>query len=149
MVRCGSEPFSIYYVPTIYVGEYVAKGRAADGAPVWLQMIKIHEDTFRRAMAAGVKIAFGTDVGGFDWNIDPAIEFGEMVRFGMTPAQALQSATFSASKLLRMQDTVGTLDVGKNADVVAVPGNPLQDISLLQKVNFVMKGGVVYKQPKP
>lgn len=139
----------IYYVPTIYVGEYVAKGRAADGAPVWLQMIKIHEDTFRRAMAAGVKIAFGTDVGGFDWNIDPAIEFGEMVRFGMTPAQALQSATFSASKLLRMQDTVGTLDVGKNADVVAVPGNPLQDISLLQKVNFVMKGGVVYKQPKP
>ncbi|HET9087324.1 MAG TPA: amidohydrolase family protein [Acidobacteriaceae bacterium] len=137
----------IYYVPTIYVGEYVAKGRAADGAPVWLQMIKIHEETFRRALAAGVKIAFGTDVGGFDWNIDPAIEFGEMVKFGMTPALALQSATSSAAQLLRMQKEVGTLEAGKNADVVAVPGNPLQDATVLQKVNFVMKGGVVYKRP--
>jgi len=137
----------IYYVPTIYVGEYVAKGRAADGAPVWLQMIKIHEETFRRAMAAGVKIAFGTDVGGFDWNIDPAIEFGEMVKFGMTPVQALHSATSSAAQLLRMENEVGTLEVGKNADVVAVPGNPLQDATMLQKVNFVMKGGVIYKRP--
>jgi imidazolonepropionase-like amidohydrolase len=62
----------IFYVPTIYVGEYVAQGRAATGAPVWLKMIAIHEDTFRRAMQAGVKIAFGTDAGGFDWKINPA-----------------------------------------------------------------------------
>lgn len=137
----------IYYVPTIYVGEYVAKGRAADGAPVWLQMIDIHKETFHRAMAAGVKIAFGTDVGGFDWNIDPAIEFGEMVKFGMTPAQALHAATSSAAKLLRMQDEVGTLEPGKDADVMAVRGNPLQDITTMQKADFVMKGGVVYKRP--
>lgn len=137
----------IYYVPTIYVGEYVAKGRAAEGAPVWLQMIEIHQETFRRAMAAGVKIAFGTDAGGFDWNIDPAIEFGEMVKFGMTPVQALRSATSSAAQLMRMQKEVGTLEAGKNADVVAVPGNPLQDATVLQKVDFVMKGGVIYKQP--
>ena len=137
----------IYYVPTIYVGEYVAKGRAADGAPVWLKMIDIHEETFRRVMAAEVKIAFGTDVGGFDWNIDPAIEFGEMVKFGMTPAQAIHAATTSAARLLRMQNEIGTLGSGKDADVVAVPGNPLLDVTVLQRVNFVMKGGTVYKQP--
>ena len=72
----------IYYVPTLFVGEYVAEGRAAEGAKVWVDMIKIHEDTFRRAMKAGVKIAFGTDAGGFDWKIDPAKEFAVMVRYG-------------------------------------------------------------------
>lgn len=137
----------IFYVPTIYVGEYVAKGRAAAGAPVWLQMIQIHEDTFRRALQGGVKIAFGTDVGGFDWNIDQAVEFPEMVKFGMTPAQALHAATSTAAQLLRMQSEVGTLQAGKFADVVAVPGDPLADITVMQKVNFVMKGGVVYKKP--
>ena len=137
----------IYYIPTIYVGEYVAKGRAEEGAPVWLQMIKIHQDTFHRAMAAGVKIAFGTDAGGFDWNVDPAIEFGEMVKFGMTPAQAIHAATSSAAQLLRMQNEVGTLETGKDADVVGVPGNPLRDITVMQKADFVMKGGVVYKRP--
>jgi imidazolonepropionase-like amidohydrolase len=85
----------IFYVPTIYVGEYVAQGRAATGAPVWLKMIAIHEDTFRRAMKAGVKIAFGTDAGGFDWKINPAKEFSSMVKFGMTPAQAIRAATSS------------------------------------------------------
>src|SRR5499433_2704808 len=90
----------IYYVPTIYVGEYVAQGRAATGARVWLDMIKIHGDTFQRAVKSGVKIAFGTDVGGFDWKVNPAKEFTSMVKFGMTPAQAIESATRSASELL-------------------------------------------------
>ncbi len=75
------------------VGEYVAEGRAKAGAPVWKQMGEIHERTFRRALKAGVKIAFGTDVGGFDWHINPAREFGWMVKYGMTPEQALRSAT--------------------------------------------------------
>ncbi|HEY6350343.1 MAG TPA: amidohydrolase family protein, partial [Candidatus Angelobacter sp.] len=83
----------IYYIPTIYVGEYVAQGRAAAGAKVWLDMIKIHEETFHRALNAGVKIVFGTDVGGFDWGIDPAVEFRFMVKYGMTPAQAIRAAT--------------------------------------------------------
>jgi imidazolonepropionase-like amidohydrolase len=137
----------IYYIPTFFVGEYVAQGRANAGAPVWLQMIKIHADTFRRALKAGVKIAFGTDVGGFDWSIDPAVEFPLMVKYGMTPAQALRAATTSAAELLDMQNDVGSVAPGKYADIVAVKGDPLADISLLQKIDFVMKGGEIYKSP--
>jgi imidazolonepropionase-like amidohydrolase len=135
----------IFYVPTIYVGEYVAQGRANAGAKVWLDMLKIHEDTFRRAMSAGVKIAFGTDVGGFDWGIDPAVEFRYMVKYGMTPAQAIRAATSSAAELLGMQNDVGSVAVGKYADIVAVKGDPLADVSVLEHVDFVMKGGEIYK----
>jgi imidazolonepropionase-like amidohydrolase len=137
----------IWYVPTIFVGEYVAQGRAAGGAPVWLKMLQIHEDTFRRAMKAGVKIAFGTDAGGFDWKANPAKEFGYMVKWGMMPAQAIRAATASAAALLDMQDKVGTIEPGKLADIVAVPGDPLKDVTVMEQVNFVMKGGVVYKNP--
>ena len=115
----------IFYVPTIFVGEYVAQGRAAEGAPVWVKMIQIHEDTFRRAMKAGVKIAFGTDAGGFDWKVNPAKEFASMVKFGMTPAQAIRSATSMAAELLGEKDSLGTIEAGKLADIVAVPGDPL------------------------
>lgn len=135
----------IYYVPTIYVGEYVAEGRAAAGARVWLDMIKIHQETFRRALNAGVKIAFGTDVGGFDWGIDPAVEFPYMVKYGMTPIQAVRSATTTAAEMLGMQKDVGSIDAGKYADIVALKGDPLADITLLQKIDFVMKGGEIYK----
>ena len=137
----------IYYVPTIFVGEYVAQGRAAAGAPVWVKMIQIHEETFRRAMKAGVKIAFGTDAGGFDWKVNPAKEFASMVKFGMTPAQAIRAATVTAAELLGMQDSLGTLEEGKLADIVAVPGDPLSDVMVMEKVDFVMKGGVVRKRP--
>jgi imidazolonepropionase-like amidohydrolase len=136
----------IYYVPTLFVGEYVAEGRAAEGAKVWVDMIKIHEDTFRRALKAGVKVAFGTDVGGFDWKIDPAKEFAIMVKYGMTPAQALHSSNMSAAELLGMQDEIGSIEPGKFADIVAVPSDPLQDIKQLEKVDFVMKGGTVYRE---
>lgn len=137
----------IYYVPTIYVGEYVAQGRAAEGAPVWVKMIQIHEDTFRRAMKAGVKIAFGTDAGGFDWKVNPAKEFSSMVKFGMTPAQAIRSATVTAAELLGVKDSLGTVEPGKLADVVAVPGDPLNDVTVMEKVDFVMKGGAVMRRP--
>jgi len=137
----------IYYVPTIFVGAYVAQGRAAEGAPVWMKMLKVHEDTFRRARAAGVKIAFGTDAGGFAWTENPAQEFPYMVKWGMTPAEAIRSATSSAAELLGMQGEVGTIEAGKLADIVAVPGDPLADISVLEKVDFVMKGGAVYRKP--
>jgi imidazolonepropionase-like amidohydrolase len=137
----------IYYVPTLYVGEYVAEGRAKAGAKVWLDMVKIHADTFKRAVQGGVKIAFGTDAGGFDWNINPAIEFPLMVKYGMTPIDAIRSATTVASELMGMQGQTGSIEVGKLADIVAVPGDPLADISVLQKVNFVMKGGKVFKRP--
>jgi imidazolonepropionase-like amidohydrolase len=139
MIRKG-----IWYVPTLYVGEYVAQGRGG----FWPAMIKVHEETFRKALKMGVKIAFGTDIGGFDWNINPAIEFGIMTRLGMTPMQAIRSATARAAELLDMQKDVGTLEAGKYADVVAVPGDPLKDIGVLSKVDFVMKGGSVVRTPK-
>lgn len=134
-----------FYVPTIYVGEYVAQGRAAAGAKVWLEMLRIHEDTFRRAMAAGVKIAFGTDIGGFDWGVTPAVEFPYMVKYGMTPIQAIRAATTSAAELLDMQKDVGSIAQGKYADLIAVKGDPLADVGILQKVDFVMKGGEIHK----
>ena len=134
-----------FYVPTIFVGAYVAEGRAAEGAPVWVKMLAVHEDTFRRAMKAGVKIAFGTDAGGFAWTVNPAKEFAYMVKWGMTPAQAIRAATASAAELLGTSDQVGTMEAGKLADIVAVPGDPLADVTQLEKVDFVMKGGVVAK----
>lgn len=138
----------IYYIPTIYVGEYVAQGRAAAGAKVWVDMIKIHGETFHRALNAGVKIVFGTDVGGFDWGIDPAVEFPLMVKYGMTPMQAVRSATTTAAEMLGMQNDLGGISAGKYADIVAVKGDPLNDIGVLQKIDFVMKGGEVFKTPR-
>jgi imidazolonepropionase-like amidohydrolase len=133
-----------FYVPTIFVGEYVAEGRAKAGAGVWMQMGEIHEKTFRHALKAGVKIAFGTDVGGFDWHINPAREFGWMVKFGMTPEQALRSATVRGAELLGWADKLGTIEAGKLADIVAVAGDPLADITRLEHVLFVMKERTVY-----
>jgi len=133
---------NIYYVPTIYVGEYVAAGRAAAGAKVWLDMIKIHEETFRRALKGGVKIVFGTDVGGFDWKINAAKEFPYMVKYGMTPLQAIRSATTTAAD---MSNDIGEILPGKFADLVALKGDPLNNIELLQQIDFVMKGGEVAK----
>ena len=135
----------IFYVPTIFVGVYVAEGRAAAGAPVWVKMLGIHEETFHRALKAGVKIAFGTDAGGFAWTVNPAKEFGYMVKWGMTPAQAIQSATSSAAELLGWSDQVGTIEAGKFADIIAVSGDPLKDVTVLEKVDFVMKGGNAMK----
>jgi imidazolonepropionase-like amidohydrolase len=131
----------IWYVPTLFVGDYVAKGRGG----FWPSMIKVHEATFRKALKMGVKIAFGSDAGGFDWNVNPAIEFSWMTKCGMTPMQAILSATARASELLDMQKDVGTVEAGKLADVVAVPGDPLSDVDALTKVDFVMKGGKVVR----
>ena len=136
----------VYYVPTIFVGEYVAQGRAAEGSPVWVKMLAVHEDTFRRAMKDGVKIAFGTDAGGFAWTVNPAKEFAYMVKWGMTPAQAIRSATLTAAELLGWGDQVGSIEQGKKADIVAVTGDPLADVSALERVDFVMKGGLVYQK---
>lgn len=139
----------IWYVPTSYALQAVAEGRASDGNPVYLQMIKTHAETFKRAMAAHLKIAFGTDAGAFPWTTDPAKEFSVLVQDGMTPAVAIQSATLQAAKLMKMDDKIGIVEPGKLADIVAVPGNPLDQISLMEKVDFVMKDGVVYRGPQP
>src|SRR6185295_15746150 len=88
-----------YWCPTIYVGVYVAEGRAAAGAPIWNTMIELEAKAFNKAVKKGVKIAFGTDAGGFAWSENEAKEFSYMVRYGMTPMQAIQSATISAATL--------------------------------------------------
>lgn len=132
----------IWYVPTFKAGEWVAEGRGG----VWPKMVGVHEATFKRALKAGVKIAFGTDVGAFPWSISPAEQFRTMVRLGMTPAQALRAATVDAAELLGWTDQIGTLEPGKFADIVAVQGDPLQDISVLEKPVWVMKGGEVVKK---
>ncbi len=140
MVRRG-----VYWCPTIYVGVYVAAGRAAAGAPIWPEMLKFEERAFGRAVQKGVRISFGTDAGGFAWTENQAKEFAYMVRYGMTPMQAIQSATTVAASLLDMSANLGSIERGKFADIVAVPGDPLADITQLEKVHFVMKAGTVYK----
>jgi len=129
----------VYLCPTLTVTEVVAPGRGG----VWLKIPEFHHDSFQRALRKGVKIAFGTDAGGFDWSaVNEAKEFEYETRFGMTPMQAIESATRVAAELLDMSDRVGTLEPGKLADLVAVPGNPLQDITAMERVSFVMKDGV-------
>jgi imidazolonepropionase-like amidohydrolase len=130
----------------MFVGEYVAHGRAQAGAPVWEQMVNINVDTFKRALQQGIKIAFGTDVGGFDWSVNPAKEYEVRVKAGQNPAAAIRSATIDAATLLDMQDKIGSIEPGKLADIIAVPGDPLSDITVLEKVNFVMKDGEVVKK---
>lgn len=136
----------IYLCPTLTVTEYVAPGRAAEGRPIWAQIPVFHRDTFARALRKGVKIAFGTDVGGFPWEVNQAREFSYETKFGMTPMQAIKSATSVAAQMLEMDDRIGTLEGGKLADIVAVPGNPLSDISAMERVLFVMKDGTVYRK---
>ena len=102
---------------------------------------RIHEASFRKALGRGVKIAFGTDVGPYPHGTQ-AREFAYMVKFGMTPARALRAATSAAADLMSWQDRVGSLEKGKFADLVAVSGDPLADITELERVKFVMKGGV-------
>jgi imidazolonepropionase-like amidohydrolase len=140
MVRQGT-----YWCPTIYVGVYVAEGRAAAGAPIWLSMRDLEAKAFGVAVRKGVKIAYGTDVGGFSWTENQAKEFAYMVRYGMTPMQAIQSATTIAADLLEKPNDMGAIEVGKYADIIAVTGDPLRDITELERVRFVMKGGEVVR----
>ena len=141
MVRQG-----VYWCPTIYVGVYVAEGRAAAGAPIWLTMRDLEAKAFGIAVRKGVKIAYGTDAGGYAWTENQAKEFTYMVRYGMTPMQAIQSATVVSAKLLERSADFGAIEPGMFADIIAVPGDPLKDISELERVSFVMKGGEIYRQ---
>jgi len=101
-------------------------------------------ETFKKAVSAGVKMAYGTDAGVYPHG-DNAKQFATMVEWGMTPAQAIRTATENSADLIGRPKDVGTIEVGKYADIIAVTGDPLQDVSTLQNVGFVMKGGTVYK----
>ncbi len=142
--------YGTYFVPTISAGKYVAEKAKVPG--FFPEMVRLKaaaigpliQQTFARAYKAGVKIAFGTDAGvgmhGDNWQ-----EFVFMTEAGMPALAAIQSATIEGARLLGVEQNMGSLKVGKIADIIAVPGDPLADIQLMGKVNFVMKAGVVYK----
>ena len=132
----------VYWVPTLTVGLYVAPGRGGN----WQKMADLQRENFGKAMKKGVKIALGTDAGGFDWKkVNQAKEFEYYVQYGMTPMRSMRRGTAVAAELRGWRDKAGTLEAGKWADLVAVSGDPLKDITELQKVKFVMKGGAVHK----
>jgi imidazolonepropionase-like amidohydrolase len=105
---------------------------------------ELHRQNFRKAVQAGVKLSFGTDLGVCAYGSSPK-QFAFMVKYGMTPMQAIQAATSNAADLLGHSDVIGSIKAGKYADIVAVSGDPLKDISLLERVEFIMKEGKVYK----
>ncbi len=105
----------------------------------------VHEPSFKKALQAGVKIVFGTDMGGIPWTEPIAQEFSRMVEFGMAPMDAIQSATSRAAAMLDMQGQVGVVAPGAFADIIAVSGDPLRDIKALENVQFVMKDGQVFR----
>ena len=107
--------------------------------------VEVHGVSFRKAVRAGVHIAFGTDVGGFVWTDPIAQEFARMVEFGMTPMQAIQAATSRAAELLGERNHIGVVAPGAYADLIAVAGDPLADVNALKNVGFVMKNGVVFR----
>jgi imidazolonepropionase-like amidohydrolase len=134
----------IYLVPTLYVyccalekGDLAMSGGKTS-------RLAIHEVSFKKALAAGVKIAFGTDAGPFPHGTQ-AIEFEWMTRYGMTPLQAIQAATVNAADLMGWADQIGAIEPGKFADMIAVDESPLADIKQLEHVRFVMKGGAVVR----
>jgi len=133
-------------VPTFTIFEYFAEhapSAAATAREHAMLDYKIHE--FKRQVAAGVPMAVGSDVGPFPHGTQ-AKEFELMVRYGMTPVAVLQADYLNGAQILTWQDSVGQLKAGYYADVIAVPGNPLEDITALERVGFVMKGGIIYKQ---
>jgi imidazolonepropionase-like amidohydrolase len=137
----------IFAVPTFTIFEYFADHAAtsAEGA-LNRQMLNYHAQEFRKQIAAGIPIAMGSDVGPFPHGTQ-AREFVLMVQYGMAPLAAIQAGTVSGAKLLGWEGQLGVLKAGYLADIVAVSGNPLEDVASLQKVSFVMKGGAIYRRP--
>jgi imidazolonepropionase-like amidohydrolase len=131
----------VYWCPTIYVGVWVAEGRGK----LWQDMRDLEAKAFRLAVQKGVKIAYGTDAGGYPWTENQAKEFAYMVKYGMAPLQAIQSATTVAAELLDAQADIGSVEPGHYGDIIAVSGDPLADITELERVKFVMKNGDVIR----
>ncbi|MGB9465937.1 MAG: amidohydrolase family protein [Candidatus Acidiferrum sp.] len=134
-----------WYCPTLapYYGDWApadTPGGKRDRARA-----AVHEISFRKAMQAHLKIAYGTDMGGIPWTEPIGQEFGRMVSLGMSPMDAIRSATGRASELLDMKGEIGVVAPGAYADIVAVSGDPLKDVSELEHVHFVMHNGAVFK----
>ncbi len=139
-----------YFSMDIYVTEYIlGEGEKAGILEESLNKERIvgktQRENFEKAVKAGVNMVFGSDAGVYPHGDNPK-QFARMVKFGMTPIQAIQAATINPARLLKHEATLGSLEKGKLADIVAVPGNPLDDMSLMEKVGFVMKDGQIVKQ---
>ena len=139
-----------YFSMDIYVTEYIlGEGEKAGILEESLNkertVGKTQRENFEKAVKAGVNMVFGSDAGVYPHGDNPK-QFARMVKFGMTPIQAIQAATINPARLLKQEATLGSLEKGKLADIVAVPGNPLDDMSLMEKVGFVMKDGQIVKQ---
>jgi imidazolonepropionase-like amidohydrolase len=135
----------IYAVPTFAVAEYFAAHAESPAAAERERALQaFHADEFRKQLAAGVPMAVGSDVGPFPHGTQ-AREFELMVKYGMPAVDVLRAGLLHGARLLGQQDVMGQLKPGFYADVIAVDGDPLQDISTLERVSFVMKNGVVYK----
>jgi imidazolonepropionase-like amidohydrolase len=141
MVKQGT-----WYVPTFMPYYYYMAPVDTPGGKRDKARVDAHGPSFRRALKAGVKIAFGTDAGSFHWSDPIAKEFEYLVEFGMTPMQAIQAATVRGAELLGMPGKIGVIAPGAFADIVAVEGDPTQDVKRLQQVKFVMKDGKVVRQ---
>ena len=139
----------ITFVPTLFVLSYAATLPGRNDHAKWADFSKRSFDTFERVLRARVKIAFGTDAGALDWTSNPAQQFQMMVSHGMAPMAAIQSATIEGARLLGMDQQVGSIEVGKLADIVAVQGDPLADARQLEHVMFVMKDGQVINLNHP
>ncbi len=136
----------IMFCPTLTVVHYVSGPRAAAGCAICAESAKIQARSFENARKAGVKIVFGTDAGGFPWTeINQAKEFEYEVALGMTPIDAIRTATTNAAELLGMAGQIGSIEKGAFADLVAVSGDPLQNVAVLTDIDWVMKGGEVVK----
>jgi imidazolonepropionase-like amidohydrolase len=136
----------IFAVPTFAIQEYFADHAASPAmGKREHEVLAYHAQEFRKQLAAGVPMAVGSDVGPFPHGTQ-ARELVLMVKYGMTPLAALQADLLDGAKVLGWKGQIGALKTGYFADIVAVPGNPLEDITAVQKVSFVMKGGVVYKK---
>jgi imidazolonepropionase-like amidohydrolase len=135
----------IFAVPTFTIFEYFADHAPSAAAAREHQMLDLHAQEFKKQLAAGVPMAVGSDVGPFPHGTQ-ARELELMVNFGMTPVAALQADLLNGAKLLGWQGQIGALKSGYFADIIAVPGDPLKDISVVKNVKFVMKNGIVYKK---
>ena len=134
----------VFWCPTL--GVYIPE-HEEDNTELRRRIVASHKEVFRKAMRMGVKITFGTDVGAYEHGTS-AREFNLMVDYGMKPIDAIRAATVRGAELLRMEREIGAIEPGKFADVIAVEGNPLEDIRAMGRVVFVMKAGKVYKSPK-
>src|SRR6266542_4379358 len=139
---------NVYWCPTIFINDYVAEGRAQSGSSINKYFSESEPGLFKKAVKAGVKIAYGTDIGGYDWNEPETKDFEYMVQYGLTPLQAIQTATMNAADLLSQQDKIGEIKAGAFADIIAVKGDPTKDVKLLEHVLWVMKDGKVWRNPK-